>query len=127
MTPDEIKAMSAAEVAEQLQEYQKYRRGEPPYDYGITPHRQPFTPYELGAIIDRAVEILKGEILQDSEYFFVQWYNQYNKMLGESECTSYEAAKERMKDYKSCDKNLGRYFKYRIVRETTKREVVYDE
>jgi hypothetical protein len=59
MTIDEIKTMSAAKVAKQLQEYQKYRRGEPPYDYGITPHRQPFTPYELGAIIDRAVELLK--------------------------------------------------------------------
>jgi hypothetical protein len=58
MTLEEIKAMSAAVVAEQLQEYQKYRRGEPPYDYGITPHRQPFTAKELGAIIDRAVELL---------------------------------------------------------------------
>lgn len=59
MKIEEIKTMSAAKVAAQLQEYQKYRRGEPPYDYGITPHRQPFTPRELGAIIDRAVEILK--------------------------------------------------------------------
>ena len=59
MTPEEIKIMSAAKVAKHLVEYQKYRRGEPPYDYGITPHRQPFTAKELGAIIDRAVEILK--------------------------------------------------------------------
>jgi hypothetical protein len=59
MTLDEIKAMSAEEVAECLAEYQKYRRGESPYDYGIIPHRQPFTGKELGAIIDRAVEILK--------------------------------------------------------------------
>lgn len=58
MTLEEIKAMSAAEVAKHLVEYQKYRRGESPYDYGITPHRQPFTPYELGAIIDRAAELL---------------------------------------------------------------------
>jgi hypothetical protein len=59
MTLEQIKAMSAAEVAKHLVEYQKYRRGEPPYDYGITPHCHPFTVKELGAIIDRAVEILK--------------------------------------------------------------------
>ena len=34
MTIDEIKTMSAAEIAKQLQEYQKWRRGEPPYEYG---------------------------------------------------------------------------------------------
>jgi hypothetical protein len=58
MTPEQIKTMSAAKVAKQLQEYQKYRRGEPPYIYGIVPHRQPFTSFELGAIIDRAIELL---------------------------------------------------------------------
>ena len=30
MTIDEIKTMSAAEVAKQLQEHQKWSRGEPP-------------------------------------------------------------------------------------------------
>lgn len=60
MTPEQITSMSAADVAEQLQEYQKYRHGESPYDYGITPHRQPFSAKELGAIIDRAIELLKG-------------------------------------------------------------------
>lgn len=68
-----------------------------------------------------------GEILQDSEYFCVRWYNQKNKLMGEVECTSYKAAKRIMKDCKSCDKDVGRYFKYRIVKETTKQEVVYDE
>lgn len=57
MTLEEIKAMSAAKVAEHLTEYQKYRRGEPPYCYGGDNH--PFTPRELGDIINRAVEILK--------------------------------------------------------------------
>ena len=56
MTIDEIKTMSAAEIAKQLQEYQKWRRGEPPYEYGG--YNMPFRPHELGAIIDRAVEIL---------------------------------------------------------------------
>lgn len=59
MKIEEIKTMPAAKVAKHLAEYQKYRRGEPPYDYGITPHRQPFSAKELGAIIDRAVELLK--------------------------------------------------------------------
>jgi hypothetical protein len=62
MTLEQIKAMSAAEVAKHLQEFQKYRRGAPPYDYGITPHRQPFTGKELGAIIDRAIELLEDEM-----------------------------------------------------------------
>ena len=57
MTIDEIKAMSAAEVAKQLQEHQKWRRGEPPYEYGG--YNMPLRPHELGAIIDRAVELLK--------------------------------------------------------------------
>ncbi len=57
MTLEEIKTMSAAEVAKHLAEYQKYRRGEPPYSYGGDNH--PFTPRELGDIINRAVELLK--------------------------------------------------------------------
>ena len=57
MTVDEIKAMSAAEIAKQLQENQKWRRDEPPYEYGG--YNMPFRPHELGAIIDRAVELLK--------------------------------------------------------------------
>ena len=57
MTIDEIKTMSAAEVANQMQEYQKWRRGEPPYEYGG--YNMPFRQHELGAIIDRAVELLK--------------------------------------------------------------------
>lgn len=60
MTSEEIKTKPAANIAKLLQEYQKYRRGEPPYIYGIVPHRQPFSAKELGAIIDRAVELLKG-------------------------------------------------------------------
>jgi hypothetical protein len=57
MTLEEIKAMSAADVAKHLIEFQKWRRGEPPYGYGGD--NQPFTPRELGDIINRAVEILK--------------------------------------------------------------------
>jgi hypothetical protein len=53
MTPEQIKTMSAAEVAKHLIEFQKWRRGEPPY--GFDGDDPPFVPRELGAIIDRAV------------------------------------------------------------------------
>lgn len=59
MTPEQIKAMSAAEVAEALVEYNKWRRGDSPYKYGMDPRRMPFSTKQFGAIIDRAVEILK--------------------------------------------------------------------
>jgi hypothetical protein len=51
MTLEQIKAMSAADDAEHLAEYNKYRRGR----IAVRPVR----PREFGAIIDRAVEILK--------------------------------------------------------------------
>lgn len=56
MTIEQIKTMSAAEIAKQLQEHQKWRSGVPPYEYGG--YNMPFRPHELGAIIDRAVELL---------------------------------------------------------------------
>ena len=59
MTLEEINEMSAVKVAAHLVEYQKWRRGEPPYDYGLVSRPHPFAPYELGAIIGRAVELLK--------------------------------------------------------------------
>ena len=57
MTLEQIKAMSAQEIAKQLIEYQKWRRGESPYPYGAD--NAPFTPRELGDIINRAIEILE--------------------------------------------------------------------
>jgi hypothetical protein len=57
MTLKQIKAMSAAEVAKQLQEHQKWRRGKGKYSRAGAP--SPHDPYDLGVIIDRAVEILK--------------------------------------------------------------------
>lgn len=58
MTLEQIKAMSAAEVAECLVEYQKWRKGQHPYAYGDG-SKYPFSDGELGLIIDRAVKILK--------------------------------------------------------------------
>ena len=57
MTLEEIKSMSAAEVAKQLQEHQKWRRGIGKYRMVGAP--SPYDPYDLGAIIDRAIKLLK--------------------------------------------------------------------
>jgi hypothetical protein len=57
MKDEEIKTMSAAKVAKQLLEHNKWRRGIG--KYGKAGAKSPHTPYELGAIIDRAVELLK--------------------------------------------------------------------
>lgn len=56
MTLEEIKAMSAAEVAKHLAEHNKWRRGIGKYSKAGV--KSPHTPYELGAIIDRAAELL---------------------------------------------------------------------
>jgi hypothetical protein len=59
MTIDEIKTMSAAKLAKHLLEHNKWRRGIG--KYGKAGAKSPHTPYELGAIIDRAVELLNGQ------------------------------------------------------------------
>jgi hypothetical protein len=56
LTLEEINSAPATKVAEWLAEYNKWRRGEPPYSWGGD--KMPFTPSELGAIITRAVELL---------------------------------------------------------------------
>jgi len=57
MTIDEIKTMSAARVAKHLAEHNQWRRAKGKYAKAcsLSPHE----PHELGAIIDRAVELLK--------------------------------------------------------------------
>ena len=59
MTNEQIKEMSPAEVAKALAEYNKWRRGDLPYKSGMDPRRMPYSTKEFGAIVDRAVEILK--------------------------------------------------------------------
>lgn len=58
MTLEEIKAMSAVEVAKHLAEHNKWRRGEGVYEKIYS--GMPYSAQAVGAIIDRAVEILKG-------------------------------------------------------------------
>ena len=54
-----IREATPMQIAGCLKEYQAWRRGESPYDYGLVPLPQPFEPRELGAIVDRAIELLK--------------------------------------------------------------------
>jgi hypothetical protein len=68
-----------------------------------------------------------GEILQDSEEFILQWWDVDDNKRGFWTCIDYEEAVRKMKQYKQNDKTWGDNFKYRIVKETTKQEVVYDE
>jgi hypothetical protein len=57
MTLEQIKTMSAAKVAKHLAEHNQWRRAKGKYSKAcsLSPHE----PHELGAIIDRAVELLK--------------------------------------------------------------------
>lgn len=59
MTPEQIKAMSAAEIAESLTEHNKWRRGEGEYDKPYS--GMPYSAQAVGAIIDRAVELLNEQ------------------------------------------------------------------
>lgn len=59
MIIEEIKAMSAAKVAKQLAEHNKWRRGIGKYSKAGA--KSPHTPYELGMLIERAVELLNGQ------------------------------------------------------------------
>jgi hypothetical protein len=68
-----------------------------------------------------------GEILQDSEEYILQWYDVEYDKWGESREVTYEVAVSKMEQYKKNDKTWGDNYKYRIVKQTTKQEVVYDE
>jgi hypothetical protein len=68
-----------------------------------------------------------GEILQDSESYILQWWDvDYDRWKG-NRYYSLKMAKRAMKEMKALDKADGEELKYRIVKETTKQEVVYDE
>lgn len=54
-----IEAMPAEKVAECLVEYNKWVKGEPPYEIGFYNH--PFSRWEIVKIIERATELLKEE------------------------------------------------------------------
>jgi hypothetical protein len=57
MTLEQIKTMPAAKVAKALAEHNKWRRGEGEYNKPYS--GMPYSAQAVGAMIDRAVEILK--------------------------------------------------------------------
>jgi hypothetical protein len=65
-----------------------------------------------------------GEILQDSEQYILQWWDEFYDMWQDDKCSSLEEAKQNMARMKAFDKDKT---KYRIIKETTKQEVIYDE
>ena len=121
MTHEEIKAMSASEVAECLIEHQKWRRGEPPYPFGAD--NDLFTPRELGAIIDCAIELLKEVHKRTkTEYLIQRDYGTRRKHLwmNWSIVCNYGNAK-------SCIEKSANRGKLRLLkREVTDWEVVYN-
>ena len=57
------KLRSASTIARNLAEFNRWRRGRGKYAWNADPIKNvnlPFSPTELGEIIDRAVELLKG-------------------------------------------------------------------
>lgn len=67
------------------------------------------------------------EIPQDGEQYILQWWDYDSHRRGQWTYSDYEEAAHWMERYKQNDKTWGDNFKYRIVRKTTKHEVVYDE
>lgn len=68
-----------------------------------------------------------GEILQDSEQYILQWSNDNFDTWEQTISDSLEYLKELMLHCKDYDKKYKKECEYRIVKETTKQEVVYDE
>ena len=56
--------MTPTEAAKILAEFNRWRRGEPPYDWSDDPANRkdlPYTPKQIGEAIDIAVQAMKGE------------------------------------------------------------------
>lgn len=68
-----------------------------------------------------------GEILQDSEQYILQWWDEFYGRWRENRASSLRMAKVAIKSIKALYEMDGLKIKYRIVKETTKQEVVYNE
>ena len=68
-----------------------------------------------------------GEMLQDSKCYILQWWDKYYDECQDIKYPSLKVAKQGMASLKILDKKDGVKTKYRIIKETTKQEVVYDE
>lgn len=62
--------MTPTEAAKILAEFNRWRRGEPPYDWNDDPKKRkelPFTPMQIGEAIDTAENVMKGENEMNNE------------------------------------------------------------
>jgi hypothetical protein len=127
MTSEEIKTMSAEKVAKHLTEYNKWcrRAGK----HGETGTKLPYTSYDLIALVDRAVELLKGmgndKIHSESVKYALQWFNEYYESWDETESDSLEYLQELLPEYKASFASDEDVNKFRIIKRTIKEEVVY--
>lgn len=68
-----------------------------------------------------------GEVLQDSRCYILQWWDNYYDTWHDNRCYSLKEAKQDMARLKVLDNESGVKVKYRIIKETTKREVIYND
>ena len=68
-----------------------------------------------------------GEIFEDSRCYILQWWDEYYDMWPDHRCYSLKEAIQDMARMKAFDKKDGVKLKYRIIKETTKQEVVYND
>lgn len=67
------------------------------------------------------------EMPQDLEQYILQWWDCDGLRRGQWTYSDYKKAVHRIEHYKQNDKIWGDNFKYRIIRKTTKHEVVYND
>jgi hypothetical protein len=65
-----------------------------------------------------------GEILQDSEQYILQWWDEFYGRWNESHFCTYADAVKMKNQFTADDMRWGRKTQCRIVKETTKQEVV---
>lgn len=68
-----------------------------------------------------------GEVLQDSKQYILQWWDRYYDIWQDDKCSSLKEAIQDMAKMKAFDKKDGVKTKYRIIKETIKQEVVYND
>ena len=66
-----------------------------------------------------------GEILKNSEGFILQWWDKYYERWQTTCKRSYEETINCLNEYRRLNEAGGYITKYRIVRETTRQEVIY--
>lgn len=68
-----------------------------------------------------------GEILKSSKRYILQWWDKYYDEWQDVKYPSMKVAKQGMKSMKVLDRKDGVKTKYRIIKETIKQEVIYND